>query len=52
MSTFRVDLFTLRNTIIFINGTLITCNVMWIYLAHYRDQWWTVVSMVMNIQVP
>jgi len=52
VSTFRVDLFTLKNTIIFVIDTLVTCSVMWIDLAQDRDQWWTVVSMVMNIQVP
>jgi len=52
MSTFRVDLFTLKNTIIFITDTLITCNMMWTDLAQDGDQWWTVVSMAMNIRVP
>jgi len=51
VSTFRVDLFTLKNKRIFIIDTLISCNVMWIDLAQDRDQWWTVVSMVVNIQV-
>jgi hypothetical protein len=27
-------------------------SVDWIHLFHYRDQWWTLVKMVMNFQVP
>jgi hypothetical protein len=27
-------------------------GVDWIHVAQYRDQWWTVLNMVMNIQVP
>jgi hypothetical protein len=24
----------------------------WMHLAQYRDQWWSLVNMVMNLQVP
>jgi hypothetical protein len=24
----------------------------WIFLAQDRDQWWAVVSMLMNVQIP
>jgi hypothetical protein len=27
-------------------------DVNWIYLAQDRDQWWALVNMVMNLQVP
>jgi hypothetical protein len=27
-------------------------GVGWIHLAQYRDQWWALVNMVMNLQVP
>jgi hypothetical protein len=27
-------------------------NVDWIYVAQNRDQWWELVSMVMDLQVP
>jgi hypothetical protein len=27
-------------------------GVDWIHLAQYRDQWWALVNMVMNLKVP
>jgi len=27
-------------------------GVEWIYLAHGRDQWWAVVNIVTNLQIP
>jgi hypothetical protein len=27
-------------------------DIDWIHLAHGRDQWWAVVNMAMNLQVP
>jgi hypothetical protein len=27
-------------------------SVDWIHLAYYRDQWWDLVNVVMNLQLP